>query len=162
MNCKEFKDKLIKAIQCLEKESYMNSEKMSHLTSLEQEGTLRLKEEILNFTFDELEFYLKLKRVDDLSMYFFVDSTEEEARKGFGCREEIITFCNKLSQYLDSYGYYDAFVRFSIFPKHANIICVDDDSLDRLSRTLKENFQTMINEREIAEDKEKYGIFYNL
>lgn len=162
MNCEEFKDKLIKAIQYFEKETYMSSEKMSHLTSLEQECILTLKEEILNFTFDELEFYLKLKRVDDLSMYFFVDSTEEEARRGFGCREEITMFCNKLSQYLDSYGYYDIFVRFLILPKHANIICVDDDSLDRLSRTLKENFQMMINEKEIAEDKEKYGIFYNL
>lgn len=159
MDCEEFKDKLIKATQHLKDGVHMNTEKMSHITSLEQEGIVRLKEKVLNFYFNEQEFLLKLKGVDDISIYFFIDGTEEEARKNFGCIKEIVNFCDVLSSYLNSFGYYDVFITFAIYPKTFSIVSIEDNLLDEISKKKKKRVQNMINKKEEEEDRKRYGIF---
>ena len=159
VDCEEFKDKIVKSTQYLKDGVHMNTEKMSHITSIEQEGIVRLKEKVLNFCFNEQEFLLKLKSVDDISIYFFIDSTEEEARKNFGCIKEIVNFCDVLSSYLDSFGYYDVFVRFAIYPKNFSIICIEDNFLDEISKKKKKRVQNMINKKEEEEDRKRYEIF---
>ena len=158
MDCEEFKDKLIKATQYLKDGVHMNTEKkMSHITFLEQEGFVRLKEKVLIFFFNEQEFLLKLKGVDNMSIYFFIDSTEEEARKNFGCEKEIVDFCVELSRYLDSFGYYDAYVRFVTYPKSFSIICIEDNLLDETSKKTKRLLLKTLNKKEEEEDRKKYG-----
>ena len=157
MDCEEFKDKLIKATQHLKDGVHMNTEKMSHITSLEQEGIVRLKEKVLNFCFNEQEFLLKLKSVDDICIYFFVDSTEEEARKNFGCEKETVNFCDVLLRYLDSFGYYDAFIRFATYPKTFSIVCIEDNLLDETSKRTKILLLKTLNKEEEEEDRKRYG-----